>query len=137
MAFPENICYNACMNKFEQKLTISAEDYLEAALILTLNGERIKVTSVAERLGVSKPAVTNALSELAEKGLLIKQPYGDISLTEQGKKKAERIYGKHRLLHDFLLRLGVSEQTAGIDCCKIEHDLSDETVECIKKFMGI
>ena len=123
------------MNKFEQKLTISAEDYLEAALILTLNGERIKVTSVAERLGVSKPAVTNALSELAEKGLLIKQPYGDISLTEQGKKEAERIYGKHRLLHDFLLRLGVSEQTAGIDWCKIEHDLSDETVECIKKFM--
>ena len=123
------------MDKFNKQLTVSAEDYLEAALMLTLDGERIKVTSIAENLGVSKPAVTNALSELAEKGLLIKQPYGDISLTEQGKKEAERVYSKHRLLHDFLLRLGVSEQTAGIDCCKIEHVLSEETVECIKKFM--
>lgn len=124
------------MENNEQKLTVSAEDYLEAALMLTLRGERIKVTSVAELLGVSKPAVTNALSELAAKGLMIKQPYGDIYLTDEGKAAAEQVYGKHKLLKDFLIRLGVSSSTAEIDCCKIEHDLSEETVECIKKFLN-
>lgn len=123
------------MNTQEQKLTISAEDYLEAALRLTLRGERIKVTSVAELLGVSKPAVTNALSELAAKGLMLKEPYGDITLTDAGRKEAERVYGKHKLLHDFLLSLDVSEKSAETDCCKIEHDLSEETIDRIKEFM--
>lgn len=123
-------------NKCEcDKLTVSAEDYLEAALCLTLNGERIKVTSIAERLNVSKPAVTNALTELAAKGYLIKQPYGDIFLTDAGRKVAETVYGKHKLLRDFLVRLGVSHEIAEIDCCKIEHVLSDETVQCIRAFM--
>lgn len=124
------------MDNSEKKLTISAEDYLEAALRLTLRGERIKVTSIAELLGVSKPAVTNALSDLADKGLLTKQPYGDIYLTDEGRAAAEQVYGKHKLLHDFLCRLGVSEQTAEIDCCKIEHDLSEETIKRIKEFMA-
>lgn len=108
---------------------------MEAALILTLRGERIKVTSVAEFLGVSKPAVTNALESLAEKGLLIKQPYGDIFLTDAGKAAAENVYGKHRLLRNFLQRLGVSKETAEIDCCKIEHVLSEETLDRIRAFM--
>ena len=79
-------------------MTVSAEDYLEAALRLTLRGERIKVTSVAELLGVSKPAVTNALGELAAKGYLTKEPYGDIYLTQTGRAAAENVYEKHRLL---------------------------------------
>ena len=123
------------MENTDQKLTISAEDYLEAALRLTLRGERIKVTSMAELLGVSKPAVTNALSELAAKGLLTKQPYGDILLTDAGREAAESIYDKHKLLHEFLIKLGVSEQVADTDCCKIEHILSEETIACIKSFM--
>lgn len=124
------------MEQNEQKLTVSAEDYLEAALLLELNGERIKVTSIAENLGVSKPAVTNALSELAAKGLMNKQPYGDIKLTDEGRAAARAVYGKHTLLREFLCALGVSPQTAEIDCCKIEHDLSDETLHCIVKFMA-
>lgn len=119
-----------------KKLTVSAEDYLEAALRLTLRGERIKVTSIAELLGVSKPAVTNALESLAAKGLLTKEPYGDIYLTDAGKQAAEHVYDKHKLLRNFLLRLGVDEDTAEIDCCKIEHDLSEETLVCIRKFMN-
>ena len=123
------------MENSNSKLTVSEEDYLEAALMLTLKGERIKVTSVAEMLGVSKPAVTNAIDNLAEKGLMTKQPYGDIFLTDDGRDFAERVYGKHRLLRDFLQKLGVSAEIAEIDCCKIEHVLSDETVTCIRKFM--
>ena len=123
------------MENNQHKLTISAEDYLEAALRLTLRGERIKVTSIADLLGVSKPAVTNALSDSADNGLLSRQPYGDIYLTDEGRAAAEQVYSKHKLLHSFLCSLGVSEQTAEIDCCKIEHDLSEETIERIKEFM--
>ena len=129
------MCYTEYMESHEQKLTVSAEDYLEAALRLTLRGERIKVTSVAELLGVSKPAVTNALGELAAKGYLTKEPYGDIYLTQTGRAAAENVYEKHRLLRDFLCKLGVSEQVADTDCCKIEHVLSDETINCIKNYM--
>lgn len=118
-----------------EKLTISEEDYLEAALRLTLGGERIKVTSVAAMLGVSKPAATNAMSYLAQKGLLIKKPYGDITLTEEGKAQAERVYAKHKFLRDFLLMIGVSEKAAEIDCCKMEHILSDETLERLRLFV--
>lgn len=123
------------MEAQSSKLTVSAEDYLEAALMLTIKGERIKVTSIAEMLGVSKPAVTNAIENLAEKGLMTKKPYGDIFLTDEGRKEAERVYDKHKLLHGFLQTLGVSDETAEIDCCKIEHDLSEETINCIRKFM--
>ena len=124
------------MEKTDKKLTVSAEDYLETALLLTLQGKRITVTGVAESLSVSKPAVTNALNELAAKGLLVKQPYGDISLTPEGELAAKAVYDKHRLLHNFLVKLGVSEEIAQIDCCKIEHVLSDETFVCIKKFLS-
>ncbi len=117
------------------QLTVSEEDYLEAALRLTLDGQRIKVTKVAELLNVSKPAATNGLNELAGKGLLTKEPYGDIFLTDKGRAEAERVYAKHRLLNGFLKKLGVSTEIAEIDCCKIEHILSDETVDAIKKFM--
>ena len=130
------VCYNILnMDTQATKLTVSAEDYLEAALILTLRGERIKVTSVADMLGVSKPAVTNALEHLAAKGLMTKQPYGDIYLTDEGTAAATKVYAKHKLLRDFLQRLGVSAETAEVDCCKIEHDLSEETIACITKFM--
>ncbi|MCI8458854.1 MAG: metal-dependent transcriptional regulator [Clostridia bacterium] len=123
------------MKNESNNLSVSAEDYLEAALCLTLQGERIKVTSIAEKLGVSKPAVTNALNELAAKGYLQKQPYGDIRLTDEGQTAAQRVYDKHKLLRDFLCALGVSPQAAEIDCCKIEHDLCDETIACIRRFM--
>lgn len=108
---------------------------MEAALRLQLHGERIKVTSIAEMLGVSKPAVTNALGELAGKGYMIKEPYGDISLTDEGRAIAESVYDKHKLTYEFLKKIGVSPETAEIDCCKIEHILSDETVQCIRAFM--
>ncbi len=116
-------------------MTVSAEDYLEAALRLELRGERIKVTSIAELLAVSKPAVTNALEALAAKGYMTKEPYGDINLTETGRKAAAHVYDKHKLLRGFLRKLGVSEETADIDCCKIEHVLSEETLDCIRQYM--
>ena len=118
-----------------QKLSPSAEDYLEAARMCTLRGERIKVTTLSAQLGVSKPAVTAALGELVEKGLIAREKYGDITLTERGKQKAEEVFGKHRLMHDLLVKLGVSEAQASVDCCKIEHVLSEESIACIRKFV--
>ena len=123
------------MDYKDRKLTASAEDYLEAALVLNLKGERIKVTSIAAMLDVSKPAATNALNELKDKGLVSKEPYGDITLTCAGKDAAEKVYYRHRLIFDFLSALGVSKEAAENDCCKIEHILSSETVERIKAFM--
>lgn len=119
----------------KKQLSTSAEDYLEAALMCTLRGERIKVTTLSEHLGVSKPAVTAALGELVGKGFIAREKYGDITLTESGKQRAEEVYQKHRLMHDLLIKLGVSEQQASIDCCKIEHVLSPESVACIEKFV--
>ena len=102
----------------------------------TLRGERIKVTTLSEQLGVSKPAVTAALGELVDKGFIAREKYGDITLTDSGKIVAERVYQKHRLMHDLLVKLGVSETQASIDCCKIEHVLSEESIACIQKFVA-
>ena len=129
------VWYTGRMKRTENKLSVSAEDYLEAALRLTLRGERIKVTAVAELLGVSKPAVTNAFGELAAKGLLVSPPYGDISLTDEGRAAAENVYGRHKLLFGFLRKLGVSEEAAESDCCKIEHVLCEETFACIRAYV--
>ena len=111
----------------------SAEDYLEAVLRLEEKGERVTVTAVAALLTVSKPAVTKALKELDEKGLAVYHPYGEIALTDQGRHAAEAVFEKHNLIKEFLLYIGVGEQTAERDCCKVEHALSRESFCRIKK----
>lgn len=113
-------------------LTQSVEDYLEAIHILEENGS-VKSIDVAARLGVSKPAVNKAMNELKERGLIQKQSYGKIALTESGRTIARNVLGRHLLIKRFLLKIGVSEQASEIDCCKIEHVLSEETISCLKK----
>lgn len=117
----------------DKKISISSEDYLEAALRLKQAGQRIRVSTLAVAMNVSMPAATKALNELKERGLVLKEVYGDVTLTDEGLKVAETVYAKHTFLFDFLRKIGVSEQTAQTDCCKIEHILSDETICCIKK----
>ena len=112
-------------------LTQSIEDYLEAIHILEKNGS-VKSIDVAARLGVSKPAVNKAMNELKERGLITKQSYGKIVLTEQGRAIACNVFERHNLIKKFLLKIGVSEETSEIDCCKIEHVLSNETILCLK-----
>lgn len=116
-------------------LTKSIEDYLEAILIIEKREKRVKSVQVAKLLGVSKPGVNKAMNILKENNLIEKADYGEITLTPKGREIADQVYEKHLLIRDFLIKLGVSEDTAEQDCCKIEHILSEETLEQIRKFL--
>ena len=118
----------------------SAEDYLEAMLILEKQHGYIRSIDIAQMLEVTKPSVSYAVKRLRENGYILMEKDGRITLTETGLAIAARMYERHTLLTQFLLALGVSEETAREDACKIEHDLSDETFEAMKahakKFQG-
>ena len=114
------------------KLYQSAEDYLEAILMLHQRIGLVRSIDVVNALGYSKPSVSVAMKKLRENGFVEMDAEGYIHLTSAGEAVADRIYSRHRLLTQFFIRLGVSEETAAADACKIEHDLSDETFEKIK-----
>ena len=111
----------------------SAEDYLEAILILSEQHGSARPVDIATHLGVSKPSVSFAMKRLRENGYVDGKVGGSVTLTEAGEAIARRILERHRLLTLFLMRLGVSEETARADACKLEHDLSDETFAAIQK----
>ena len=118
----------------EQKHSQSLEDYLESVFTLSQNQSPVHRIDVAKRLGVSGAAVNKAMKILVERGFL----YEDgkhLYLSEDGKTYATQIYERHCLLRDFLIRLGVDPHTAEIDACKMEHDLSSQTYEAIKKHL--
>jgi len=110
----------------------SAENYLEAILVLRNRIGFVRSIDVAGELNVSKPSVSIAMKKLRETGYIEVDGEGHITLLPDGEAVAQRIYERHRLLTEFFVRLGVSEETAAADACKIEHDLSDETFEKIK-----
>ena len=111
----------------------SAEDYLEAMLMLREERGYIRSIDVAEKLGVTKPSVSYATKRLRENGYISTDPAGMIVLLKPGLEIAERMYERHKLLTDLLIGLGVSEETAREDACKIEHDLSVETLDVIRR----
>lgn len=111
----------------------SAEDYLETMLVLKEKHGYIRSVDIAAALEVTKPSVSYAVKRLRENGYILMDNNGRITLTETGLPIAERIYERHKLLTRFLTALGVSEETAREDACKIEHDLSDETFNAMKK----
>jgi DtxR family Mn-dependent transcriptional regulator len=115
----------------------SAEDYLEAILVLSEDfGSSVRVTDLSERLGVSKPSVSVAVKRLADAGYVTHERYGDVKLTSTGRRRASEVAAKHDLLFRFLAEvLGVSEETAQIDACRLEHDLSEETVHQLMQFV--
>lgn len=110
----------------------SGEDYLESILMLKQRLGQVRSIDIVNELGYTKPSISIAMKRLRENGLIEMDGEGFISLTDAGRAIAEKVYSRHRLLTDFLMRLGVSEETAAADACKVEHDLSDETFECIK-----
>lgn len=112
--------------------TFSNEDYLEAILVNEKNGEA-KSIDVAHTLGVTKPAVHIAINSLITKGLVTKESYGSIILTPQGRTVATDILKKHNILKSFLMGIGVSEDIANDECCKLEHIVSDTTLLCLIK----
>ena len=93
----------------------------------------VRAIDVVNHLGFSKPSVSVAMKNLETNDFITRDADGFISLTESGEEIAEMIFERHRLLTDLFVRLGVSEETARDDACKIEHDLSEETFECIKR----
>lgn len=110
----------------------SAEDYLEAILILRERRGAVRSIDVVHQLGLTKPSVSVAMKRFRENGYIDTDADGFITLLPPGEEIAQRIYGRHKLLTRFLMALGVSEETAAADACKMEHDLSDETFEKIK-----
>ena len=111
----------------------SAENYLEAMLMLQEERGYIRSIDVAEKLGVSKPSVSYATKRLRESGYISLDPAGMIVLEPPGLEIAERIYERHKLLTELFIGLGVSPETARGDACRIEHDLSVETFDAIRR----
>lgn len=115
------------------KTTISNEDYLEAILLLEKDNKSVKSVEVAKKLEVSKPAVSIAMNDLIQKGLVTKESYGNINLTDAGRNVANSVLERHKIVKKVLIGIGVSEENADIECCKIEHILSNETLDCLKR----
>lgn len=113
----------------------SGEDYLEAIFMIRMEKGCCRSIDVAHHLGVSKPSVSVAMGLLRESGMITTDSDGMLDFTEDGLALATEIYNRHCLLVDFLMSIGVSEPVAREDACKMEHDLSRETYECLKQFM--
>ena len=113
-------------------MTQSLEDYLETASFLADEGP-VRVTDIASRLCVSKPSVLTALKALEERGLIVHERYQGVTITDKGRERAGQIREKHEFLTSFLRDVaGVSAETAEEDGCRMEHIISDETVEKLK-----
>ena len=111
----------------------SGEMYLETIYILLKKTNDVRSMDIAEYMNFSKPSVSRAVGLLKEGEYITVDKDGFITLTDSGKEIAAKIYERHTMLTDFLIRLGVEEETAAADACKIEHDISDRSVEAIKK----
>ncbi len=115
------------------KLQESGEMYLETILILSKKSKFVRSIDVVEYMGFSKPSVSRAIGLLKEGGYVNVKDGGALILTKEGKIIAEKIYERHTFLTKFLLSIGVDEETASSDACKIEHDISEKSFSALKK----
>ncbi len=111
----------------------SAENYLETILILHNRLGMVRSIDIATELGFSKPSVSVFMKNLRENGYILVDKDGDITLTDAGRAIADKIYERHQMIAEILMALGVDEETAYRDSCKIEHDISDKSFECMKQ----
>ena len=118
------------------QLQESGEMYLETILILSLKGKPVRSIDVVEYMGYFKPSVSRAVGLLKSGGYLEMDPNGYLTLTDEGRRVAERTYERHQLLTEFFVHIGVDPEVAAEDACKIEHVISDETFQAIKKHAG-
>ena len=114
----------------------SAEDYLETILILQKEKGVVRSIDIVHQMHYSKPSVSRAMGLLRDRGHILMDRDGWITLTDSGRTIAERIYERHCLLTQWLIRLGVSPDVAAEDACRLEHDLSDETFQCMKNHIN-
>jgi len=111
----------------------SKEDYLERILVLEKKGIKVRSIDIVNEMGFSKPSVSIAMKKLESSSLIYTDENHYIHLTDEGKKIAENIYKRELLLKEVLMAIGVSEDQALEDACKMEHDLSNESIEALKK----
>ena len=117
-------------------MTATIENYLEAILIISKESGAARSVDIARFLNVSKPTVHKATHYLKENGLIFQEPYGGLSLTENGLKEARRVYKRHEMLKRFLTEvLNVSEDAAERDACRMEHAVSAETIGKIEGYL--
>ena len=113
----------------------SGEMYLETILVLSQKKNHVRSIDVAEEMSFSKPSVSRAMGILKKGGYIEIDSLGHITLTDSGREAAERIYERHRILSEILIRLGVDEKTATEDACKMEHYISDMSFAAIKEHL--
>ncbi len=113
----------------------SGEDYLETILLLSREKGNVRSIDIANRLSYSKPSVSRAVHNLQNEGYIIIDDKGYITFTELGEQTAVRIYTRHTVIKSFLLKIGISEENAEEDACKIEHIISSETFHAMDDFL--
>ncbi len=113
----------------------SGEMYLETILILSRKNGRVRSIDISEHMGYSKPSVSRAVGLLKQDAFIIVEKDGSIHLTDKGLALAEKILDRHTILTQMLIDLGISQETASNDACRIEHVISDETFEAIRNHM--
>ena len=115
------------------KIQESAENYLETIHMLSKHKPYVRSIDIANELSFSKPSVSVAMKNLRQKNLITVADNGDIRLTEEGHKIADKVYERHQLISSWLMMLGVHEKTALHDACRIEHIISEESFQALKR----
>ena len=124
-------------DRMEKEMTLqeSGEMYLETILRLTAKSDRVRSIDISEEMGFSKPSVSRAIGLLRGGGYVLVSKEGYLSLTEIGREVAESVYERHKILTDLLVKIGVDNDVAVADACKIEHCISEESFVAIKNYV--
>lgn len=117
------------------EISEATENYLETILILSKKKPELHAIDICDELGYSRPTLSVVLKRMKKEGLIAVDENNHITLTDEGRKIADKIYERHTVISKFFMDIGVEESVALRDACKIEHDLSDETFRCIKKYI--
>lgn len=137
-----NMNENACLLIFIRlegtymTLNESSENYLETILMLSQKLPVVRSVDIAEHMGFKKSSVSVAMKQLRENEYITVTKSGFIYLTEKGQEVADMIYERHEFLKEWLIRLGVDEKTASEDACRMEHDMSKQSFEAMKKYIS-
>ena len=124
------------MSYIKHRADESLEDYLETILLLQKRIGQVRSIDIANEMNFTKPSVSVAMKNLREKEYITMADNGYITLTETGRQRAESVLERHTILSDWLISIGVKKETALEDACRVEHDLSEESFEAIKRAFG-
>ena len=115
------------------KIQASAEDYLEAILMISKNKNNVRAMDIVKHTGYARASISIALKQLRESGYIIVDDKRNITLTDKGTQVAMRTYERHLLIQNFFIALGVDEETAFADACILEHGMSEQSFECLSE----